>query len=77
MLLREGRVAAAKVYQGSCCNLLEMVRPVTVNSRAYYACSECGFAYETREFAQECQDWCKAHHSCSLEITKHAANLKR
>lgn len=54
-----------------------MVKEIREGGKAYYACEECGFAYETRELAQKCQNWCREHHSCSLEITKHAVNLKQ
>ena len=49
-----------------------MVKEIREGGKAYYACEECGFAYETRELAQKCQDWCREHHSCSLRITAHA-----
>ena len=35
-----------------------------------YICGECNFAYEDRETAEKCQDWCNKHKSCNLEITK-------
>ena len=37
-----------------------------------YRCKECGFAYKEKELAKECEDFCKKHHQCSLEITRHA-----
>ncbi|MBI2580740.1 hypothetical protein HYV85_02930 [Candidatus Woesearchaeota archaeon] len=54
-----------------------MVKETKKGGKAYYICGECGFAYETKELAQKCEDWCREHHSCSLEITKHAINLKQ
>lgn len=54
-----------------------MVNEIRRKSKVYYTCEECGFAYETKGLAQKCEDWCSAHHSCSLEITKHAINLKQ
>jgi len=41
-------------------------------SEKTFVCSECGFAYRNREWAQKCGAWCKEHKSCNLEITKHA-----
>ena len=35
-------------------------------------CPECGFLYKEKEWARKCEDWCKEHHSCNLEIIKHA-----
>ncbi len=57
--------------------VVKMVKQIKKKNIAYYDCEECGFAYETRELAQKCEDWCSEHHSCSLEITKHAINLKQ
>ncbi len=54
-----------------------MVKNVNKGGKSHFMCDECGFAYEIRELAQKCEDWCKAHHSCSLEITRHAVNLKQ
>ncbi len=54
-----------------------MAKRIASSGKVYYSCKECGFAYETHELAQKCEDWCKAHHSCSLEITRHAVSLKQ
>ncbi len=40
--------------------------------RLLYACEECGFVYEDRQWAEKCEAWCKEHKSCNLGITKHA-----
>jgi len=37
-----------------------------------FYCEECGFAYRDKETAIECENWCKEHKSCNLEITKKA-----
>ena len=42
------------------------------NQEKTFACSECGLAYQEREWAQKCRAWCKEHHTCNVEITKHA-----
>lgn len=36
-----------------------------------YTCKECGFIYESKEWAQKCEDWCKEKQSCNLDIIKH------
>ena len=54
-----------------------MVKETKKGGKAYFVCEECGFAYGTENLAQECEDWCRKHHSCSLEITKHAVNLRQ
>jgi len=37
-----------------------------------YRCNECGFYYAEKEWAEKCQQWCKEHNSCNLDIIKHA-----
>ncbi len=37
-----------------------------------YQCEECKFIYSDKKWAEKCERWCKKHHSCNLEITKHA-----
>jgi hypothetical protein len=41
-------------------------------SERLFVCPECGFSYKDAEWAKKCAAWCKEHHSCNLEITKHA-----
>ena len=41
-----------------------------------YVCEECGFIYESNEWAEKCEVWCKEHHSCNIEITKHSKGGK-
>jgi len=36
-----------------------------------YICTECGYEYEEKEWAIKCQEWCKEHQSCNLEIIEH------
>ena len=49
-----------------------MVKEEVINGKTYYQCEECDFYYEEKELAQKCEDFCKEHKSCSIEITKHA-----
>ncbi len=37
-----------------------------------YLCEECGLGYRKEVAARECEDYCKTHQSCSLEITANA-----
>lgn len=46
------------------------------NNGALYRCVECGFQYSEEAIAKQCEAWCKEHHSCNLEITKHAIENK-
>jgi len=41
-------------------------------SKEFYQCPECGFEYKEKEWAEKCEVWCKEHHTCNLEIIKHA-----
>ncbi len=48
------------------------------NEKQLYQCRECGFHYFIQSKAKECQDWCRKHKSCNLEIVQEAVeNLKR
>ncbi len=39
-----------------------------------YKCTTCGFSYKEEKWAKQCREWCDRHHSCNMEITKHAGN---
>jgi hypothetical protein len=49
-----------------------MVKVSEHGGRRFHVCEECGLGYETSELAQECEEYCSANSSCSLEITRHA-----
>ena len=51
-----------------------MVKTVSKPQGHYYVCVECNFAYKDINTAKKCEDWCREHHSCSLEITKNVIN---
>lgn len=38
----------------------------------FFICEECNFKYKEEDWARKCEQWCKEHHSCNLEITKHS-----
>lgn len=40
-----------------------------------FQCEECGFSYKDKKWAQKCEDFCKKHKSCSIEITKHSVKI--
>lgn len=44
----------------------------TKNTQKLYRCPECGFQYDEKQWAEKCEAWCKAHHTCNIEITSHA-----
>mgnify|MGYP001590158087 FL=1 len=41
-----------------------------------YYCEECGLAYKKQKTAFECEEWCRKHKSCNIEIIKHSLKLE-
>lgn len=41
-----------------------------------YYCEECEMAYTDRKKVCECEEWCKKHRSCNLEIIKHSLKVE-
>ncbi len=48
-----------------------MVRPLE-QTPGVFLCEECGFGYGDERTARECETYCEAHQSCSMEITAKA-----
>jgi methionyl-tRNA synthetase len=46
------------------------------DNKKYYQCEECGHIYETEELANKCEEWCKEHKSCNLEIVKESVDIE-
>ncbi|MGQ9476914.1 MAG: class I SAM-dependent methyltransferase [Candidatus Bipolaricaulia bacterium] len=44
--------------------------------KGLYQCPECGLEYKEKEWAEECERWCKEHRSCNPEIIKHAVERR-
>ncbi|MGI0065051.1 MAG: hypothetical protein ACREAL_09335, partial [Nitrosopumilaceae archaeon] len=36
-----------------------------------FLCESCGFMYVDSNIAQQCEDYCNEHQSCSTDIAKH------
>lgn len=51
-----------------------MVKEKIKGKNKCYYCEECELAYQDEKKACECEDWCKKHKSCNIEITKYAIN---
>jgi hypothetical protein len=49
-----------------------MIKKVEKKGKVLFICEECGLAYEQKEWAEKCQQWCKEHQSCNLEIIQHS-----
>lgn len=41
-----------------------------------YKCPECGLSYIDGELEEQCEKWCKEHHTCNVEIMKHSVEHK-
>lgn len=52
-----------------------MVKQMKKGIKTFYLCEECEFVYGSKNLAQKCQEWCNKHHSCNIEITKHAVKI--
>lgn len=49
-----------------------MVVPKVLDGRAVQVCEVCLLAYAAPQLAQKCEDHCRTHPSCSLEIGRQA-----
>ncbi len=53
-----------------------MAKAKVVDGRKCYFCEECQMVYSSRKLACECENWCKKHKSCNLEIIKNALKIR-
>lgn len=53
-----------------------MVKLIEKEDKKYYQCEECNHIYGTEELAKECENWCREHKSCNLEIIKQSVKLE-
>ena len=49
---------------------------MVIKKNKLWICDVCNFAYKEKKWAQKCEDFCNKNRQCSLEITKHAIQLK-
>ena len=54
-----------------------MVREIKREDKGLFICEECGLAYEQKEWAEKCQQWCRENQSCNLEIIQHSVPLEQ
>jgi hypothetical protein len=54
-----------------------MVKQVEVNGKVYHVCEFCNCAYSEKEYAEQCQEWCKEYHRCNMKIMKHRVDLDK
>jgi len=53
-----------------------MVHEIPQNGKRLYICDVCSLSYEERAWADKCEDYCTKHRACSLEITRHAIQMR-
>ena len=54
-----------------------MVKEENFEGDIVYKCEKCGWIYKTKNMAKKCEEWCKKHKSCNLDITKNAIKIWR
>ena len=47
-----------------------------IEDKNLYQCEECGMYYTDKAMAEKCEAWCREHHTCNIEIIKHAVENK-
>ena len=52
-----------------------MTEETNLDGIIVYKCMKCGFLYKDEITAQECEQWCKKHESCNVEIIKQAVKM--
>ncbi|MBS3101100.1 hypothetical protein J4204_03125 [Candidatus Woesearchaeota archaeon] len=52
-----------------------MVKEIKKSGKKYFECIECNFVYKNKKIAEECEGYCKKHHSCNTEITKYSIQV--
>jgi len=53
-----------------------MVEETNFKRRIVFKCMKCGWMYEDKKWAEKCEDYCKKHNACRLDIVKHAIKIK-
>jgi len=49
-----------------------MVKTLKKDEKTIFICEVCGFGYEDKDTASECEEYCSTNNMCSIEITKKA-----
>jgi len=52
-----------------------MVQETNFKRKIVYKCMKCGWMYKDEDLAKKCEDWCRRHNSCSLEMAKYAIKV--
>lgn len=54
-----------------------MVLVVVVRGERFYACGECGLIYTSRGLAEECEEWCREHGTCNVDLSRQSIGYVR
>ncbi len=54
-----------------------MVKEVQKRGKHLFICEECDYAYEQKEWAEKCEQWCRTYHNCNMEIIQHGVPLEQ
>ena len=52
-----------------------MVEIISRRGVNFFACDICDLKYANKKIAEECENYCRTHRACSLEITKQAVKI--
>ena len=43
-----------------------------MSDKEIFQCPKCGLHYHQQQIAKQCEEYCKAHNACSVEIMRYA-----
>jgi len=49
-----------------------MVLEVEYKEVDHHYCEDCELVYESRDWAERCEAWCRENDTCNIEITRHS-----
>jgi hypothetical protein len=52
-----------------------MAEETNFKGKIVFKCLKCGWFYRDKELAEKCENWCRNHNSCNIEIAKHAIKI--
>jgi hypothetical protein len=51
-------------------------RIMVKKTKDLFQCQECRMLFREKAWAEKCEAWCAKHHTCNIEIIKHAVKLE-
>ena len=58
-------------------SLINHLTSMLKNKGIEYQCSVCELHYKSKKDAERCYNWCSAHDSCNLKITKYSLERQK